>query len=62
MASITVDRILAAAPVTLRGQPTPLSADPKGQRIAYAVSAYTTPGVQRREAKPSCLEVVELHG
>ncbi|KJR81038.1 uncharacterized protein SPSK_05101 [Sporothrix schenckii 1099-18] len=36
MASITVDRILAAAPVTLRGQPTPLSADPKGQRIAYA--------------------------
>lgn len=47
MASITVDRILAAAPVTLRGQPTPLSADPKGQRIAYAVSVDPKLGVQR---------------
>ncbi|CAK7213311.1 WD40 repeat-like protein [Sporothrix curviconia] len=34
--SITIDRVLAASPVTVRGQPTPLSADPKGQRIAYA--------------------------
>lgn len=34
--SITINRILAAAPATSRGQPTQLSADPKGQRIAYA--------------------------
>lgn len=36
MATITIDRILAASPVTLRGQPTPISIDSKGQRIAYA--------------------------
>ncbi|KAH6609698.1 tricorn protease domain 2-containing protein [Trichoderma cornu-damae] len=36
MASITIERILAAAPVTNRGQGTQLSADPKGTRIAYA--------------------------
>lgn len=35
--SITIDRILAAIPATTRGQPTQLSADSKGQRIAYAV-------------------------
>ncbi|KAG5929517.1 hypothetical protein E4U53_002434 [Claviceps sorghi] len=34
--SISLKRILAAAPATTRGQPTQLSADPKGQRIAYA--------------------------
>ncbi|KAF3760805.1 WD40 repeat-like protein [Cryphonectria parasitica EP155] len=34
--SITVDKILAAAPVTSRGQPTQLSVDAKGERIAYA--------------------------
>ncbi|KAG5920847.1 hypothetical protein E4U42_006058 [Claviceps africana] len=34
--SISLNRILAAAPATTRGQPTQLSADPKGQRIAYA--------------------------
>jgi WD40 repeat protein len=28
--------VLAASPATTRGQPTPLSADPKGERIAYA--------------------------
>ncbi|KAI8669194.1 ANAPC4-WD40 domain-containing protein [Fusarium keratoplasticum] len=33
--SITLDRILAAVPVTNRGQPTQLSTDSKGQRIAY---------------------------
>ncbi|KAF4497002.1 stress p66 [Fusarium agapanthi] len=33
--SITLDRILAAVPVTNRGQPTQISADSKGQRIAY---------------------------
>ncbi|CAF3567946.1 hypothetical protein SNK03_003300 [Fusarium graminearum] len=33
--SITLDRILAAAPVTTRGQPTQISVDTKGQRIAY---------------------------
>ncbi|KHN96973.1 WD40 repeat-like-containing domain protein [Metarhizium album ARSEF 1941] len=34
--AVTLNRILAAAPSTTRGQPTQLSADPKGQRIAYA--------------------------
>ncbi|CAI6100104.1 unnamed protein product [Clonostachys chloroleuca] len=34
--SITIDRILAAVPTTTRGQPTQLSADSKGQRLAYA--------------------------
>ncbi|KKF95204.1 putative WD repeat-containing protein C9G1.05 [Ceratocystis platani] len=34
--SITLDRILAAAPTTARGQPTPISVDKKGERIAYA--------------------------
>lgn len=31
-----IETILAAAPSTQRGLPTPLSADPKGERIAYA--------------------------
>lgn len=35
--SITIDKILAAAPVTIRGQSTQLSCDAKGERIAYAV-------------------------
>ncbi|KAG5952816.1 hypothetical protein E4U57_005817 [Claviceps arundinis] len=35
-ASITLDRILAAAPTAARGRPTHISADPRGQRIAYA--------------------------
>ncbi|KAH7026029.1 WD40-repeat-containing domain protein [Microdochium trichocladiopsis] len=34
--SLAIDKILAAAPVTARGQPTPLSTDAKGERIAYA--------------------------
>ncbi|KAI1502854.1 WD repeat domain-containing protein [Biscogniauxia marginata] len=34
--SVTIDKIFAAAPVTTRGQPTQLSADAKGERIAYA--------------------------
>ncbi|TAQ89411.1 hypothetical protein B7494_g2290 [Chlorociboria aeruginascens] len=34
--SITIDKILAAQPTTERGRPTQLSADPKGERIAYA--------------------------
>ncbi|KAK2625138.1 hypothetical protein QTJ16_005507 [Diplocarpon rosae] len=34
--SIVVDKILAASPNTERGKPTQLSADPKGERIAYA--------------------------
>jgi hypothetical protein len=34
---ITLDKILAAAPVTIRGQPTQISADAKGERIAYPV-------------------------
>ncbi|GAO18082.1 uncharacterized protein UV8b_07333 [Ustilaginoidea virens] len=34
--SITLDRNFAAAPSTTRGQAVQLSADPKGQRIAYA--------------------------
>lgn len=36
--SISLRNILAAAPSTERGRPTRLSADPKGERIAYAVS------------------------
>ena len=36
--SIVVEKILAASPATTRGQPTQLSADPKGERITYAVS------------------------
>lgn len=39
--SITLNRILAAAPATTRGQPTQLSTDSKGQRIAYAVRPHT---------------------
>ena len=35
--SIEIEKILAAAPATTRGQPTQLSCDPKGERIAYAV-------------------------
>ncbi|EKD13774.1 uncharacterized protein L3040_005609 [Drepanopeziza brunnea f. sp. 'multigermtubi'] len=34
--SIIIEKILAAAPTTERGRPTQLSADPKGERIAYA--------------------------
>ncbi|KAL8421640.1 hypothetical protein RB596_002423 [Gaeumannomyces avenae] len=34
--SVTIDKILAAAPATTRGQPTQLSCDAKGERIAYA--------------------------
>ncbi|CAK1367485.1 unnamed protein product [Cercospora beticola] len=34
--SITPEAIWAASPSTTRGQPTPLSADSKGERIAYA--------------------------
>jgi WD40 repeat protein len=34
--SLLQDAIWAAAPTTTRGQPTPLSSDPKGERIAYA--------------------------
>ncbi|KAI1467958.1 WD40 repeat-like protein [Daldinia caldariorum] len=34
--SITIEKILAASPVTARGQPTQLSTDAKGERIAYA--------------------------
>lgn len=36
--SITIDKILAASPNTERGRPTQLSSDPKGERLAYAVS------------------------
>ncbi|KAK4191116.1 WD40-repeat-containing domain protein [Podospora australis] len=34
--SIEIEKILAAAPATTRGQPTQLSVDAKGERIAYA--------------------------
>ncbi|KAK0708382.1 WD domain-containing protein [Lasiosphaeris hirsuta] len=34
--SIEIESILAASPATTRGQPTHLSCDPKGERIAYA--------------------------
>lgn len=42
--SISLDKILAAAPATTRGQPTQLSADSKGERIVYAVSRSYSPG------------------
>ncbi|KAI0171375.1 WD domain-containing protein [Pestalotiopsis sp. NC0098] len=34
--SVSIEKILAATPATTRGQPTQLSTDPKGERIAYA--------------------------
>ncbi len=37
--SIELEKTLAAAPATTRGQPTQLSTDAKGERIAYAVSS-----------------------
>jgi hypothetical protein len=45
--SIEIDKILAAAPATTRGQPTQLSCDPKGERIAYAVSIPREPASPR---------------
>ncbi|KAF2005798.1 tricorn protease domain 2-containing protein [Amniculicola lignicola CBS 123094] len=36
--SLVSDAIWAAAPTTVRGQPTILSSDPKGERIAYAAN------------------------
>jgi hypothetical protein len=41
--SVEIEKILAAAPATTRGQPTQLSCDPKGERIAYAVSILSAP-------------------
>jgi hypothetical protein len=41
--SIAIDRIFAAVPATTRGQPTQLSADSKGQRLAYAVGLHPFP-------------------
>lgn len=38
--SIVIEKILAASPATTRGQPTQLSTDSKGERIAYAVSEH----------------------
>ncbi|KAL9103299.1 MAG: hypothetical protein Q9163_001641 [Psora crenata] len=35
-ADLHVESLWAASPSTTRGQPTPLAADPKGERIAYA--------------------------
>ncbi|KAF2195104.1 tricorn protease domain 2-containing protein [Zopfia rhizophila CBS 207.26] len=34
--SLLSDAIWAASPTTTRGQPTPLSSDPKGEKVAYA--------------------------
>lgn len=42
--SIVNGKIFAASPVTERGRPTQLSADPKGERIAYAVSRPISDG------------------
>jgi len=36
--SLAINKILAASPNTERGRPTQLSADAKGERLAYAVS------------------------
>jgi hypothetical protein len=38
--SIELETILAANPATTRGQPTVLSSDAKGERIAYAVRIH----------------------
>lgn len=38
--SIELETILAANPATTRGQPTILSCDAKGERIAYAVHTF----------------------
>ncbi|KAL5118479.1 WD40 repeat-like protein [Pleosporales sp. CAS-2024a] len=52
--SLIPDAIWAAAPSTTRGQPTPLSADPQGQRLAYAagksifVRSIDNPAVSRQ--------------
>lgn len=40
--SIELETILAANPATTRGQPTVLSCDAKGERIAYAVCPPAT--------------------
>jgi hypothetical protein len=52
--SIVIEKIFAASPATARGQPTQLSADPKGERIAYAVSEIS---LSRRE-KISMIQLV----
>ncbi|KAK4166521.1 WD40-repeat-containing domain protein [Cladorrhinum sp. PSN259] len=52
--SIEIDTILAAAPATTRGQPTQLSVDAKGERIAYAsgksifVRSIDTPSITKQ--------------
>lgn len=48
--AITINQILAAAPATTRGQPTQLSTDSKGQRIAYAVSNQANTRSHRRQS------------
>lgn len=51
--SIELEKILAAAPATTRGQPTQLSCDPKGERIAYAVSRPSShPLVTKTTCRP----------
>jgi hypothetical protein len=42
--SLAISKILAASPNTERGRPTQLSADPKGERLAYAVSSIIRSG------------------
>jgi len=41
--TIELETILAANPATTRGQPTILSCDAKGERIAYAVRLQPSP-------------------
>jgi hypothetical protein len=53
--SIELEKILAAAPATTRGQPTHLSCDPKGERIAYAVSrSFFHPTSIHDICRPAC--------
>lgn len=49
--SLAINKILAACPNTERGRPTQLSADPKGERLAYAVSSLPLAG---HLEQPSC--------
>jgi hypothetical protein len=59
--SITLDRILAAVPITTRGQPTQISADSKGQRIAYPVRRGYIVHSPRCRIQQLTLVVREIH-
>lgn len=51
------DAIWAASPSTTRGQPTPLSSDPKGERIAYAVSSRNSASLGQADSRASVRQI-----